>query len=99
MRRPVLWSSVEYKRSLLVRGSGRDREGKKALGIILSLGSEQGAAGSGPQVQAMEQHEPKYMIMLLIKPGSFALRLSLWLRLQKCLVKSLTGMRQIWYLA
>lgn len=42
---------------------------------------------TGVHVHAVEQHEPK-CIMFLIKPGPFALRLSIWLRFGKCLGKS-----------
>lgn len=45
------------------------------------------AADPGFHVQALEQHEPKYIIVV-IKSGSFALRLSLWLRFKKCLGES-----------
>ena len=95
VRRPELGVFFIVQRSLLVRGSGRGWR-RKALGTILSLRSDQDAAGLGCYVQAVEQHEPKYMIKCLMKSGSFALRLPLWLRLPKCLVKSHTDMRQIW---
>lgn len=74
-------------------GKGGDREG-----IIVSLESDPATAVSGSHMQAVEQYKPKCMAHL-IKSGSFALRLSLCLRLGKCLGESHTDMRQIWSLA